>query len=198
VAETAAGVDVDLGPVIRELGQVLERQRLSVGQAVFGAGPVEMAALEWLFTQERTPTELAQRLQVTTASVTGLVDRLTAQNLVTRRPHPRDRRKILVALTDEAQAGVGELFARFSAAMTRAVAHLRPAERHLVADALCRITAEIAAQTTRDQVVRTEAAGSGGRADVAETLHRIHAATAAFARPGAGDGDSSVHHRVPD
>ena len=36
--------------------------------------------------------ELSQRMMVTNGNVTGLVDRLVAQNLVDRKPSPTDRR----------------------------------------------------------------------------------------------------------
>lgn len=42
---------------------------------------------------------LADALKVTPRAVTGLVDALVAQDLVTREPHPADRRATLVTLT---------------------------------------------------------------------------------------------------
>jgi DNA-binding MarR family transcriptional regulator len=44
---------------------------------------------------------IGQRLQVHPTSVTSAVDRLERQALVTRAPHPTDRRTKLVTLTDE-------------------------------------------------------------------------------------------------
>jgi DNA-binding MarR family transcriptional regulator len=46
-------------------------------------------------------TRIGERLQVHPASVTNAVDRLEAQALVRRAPHPTDRRATLVELTDE-------------------------------------------------------------------------------------------------
>jgi DNA-binding MarR family transcriptional regulator len=46
-----------------------------------------------------TGVDLAKRLEVTPRNVTALVDALEAQDLVSRRPHPGDRRAQLVALT---------------------------------------------------------------------------------------------------
>jgi DNA-binding MarR family transcriptional regulator len=43
--------------------------------------------------------ELSQRMMVTNGNVTGLVDRLVAQNLVDRKPSPTDRRAQIVSLT---------------------------------------------------------------------------------------------------
>lgn len=49
------------------------------------------------------PGVIAERLIVTSASVTSLIDTLEKRGLVQRRPHPDDRRKVLVELTDQGQ-----------------------------------------------------------------------------------------------
>ena len=46
-----------------------------------------------------TPAELADRTGVTRATITGLVDTLERAGLVTRKPHPDDRRMMSVGLT---------------------------------------------------------------------------------------------------
>lgn len=46
------------------------------------------------------PCRLAERLLVSRPSVTGLLDTLQAKGLIERRPHPDDRRRVWVALTD--------------------------------------------------------------------------------------------------
>jgi DNA-binding MarR family transcriptional regulator len=56
--------------------------------------------------------ELSQRMMVSNGNVTGLVDRLLEQGLVSRRPSPKDRRAQLVSLTAEGR--------RFFGAMARA------------------------------------------------------------------------------
>ncbi len=46
------------------------------------------------------PHEIAERLIVSRATVTGLVDSLESRGLAQRRPHPTDRRMLLVAITE--------------------------------------------------------------------------------------------------
>ncbi len=46
-----------------------------------------------------TPAELADRTGVTRATMTGLIDTLERSGLVTRTPHPEDRRMMSVGLT---------------------------------------------------------------------------------------------------
>ena len=55
---------------------------------------------------DRTPDgmtlgELSQRMMVSNGNITGLVDRLVAQGLISRRPAPNDRRVQIVCLTAE-------------------------------------------------------------------------------------------------
>ncbi len=51
-----------------------------------------------------TPAELADRTGVTRATMTGLVDTLERADLVTRKPHPEDRRMMSVCLTARGEA----------------------------------------------------------------------------------------------
>jgi DNA-binding MarR family transcriptional regulator len=55
------------------------------------------------------PSVIADRLLITTGSVTSLLDNLEKRDLVRRLPHPQDRRKLLIDITPTAQAIVDEL-----------------------------------------------------------------------------------------
>jgi len=52
---------------------------------------------------------LAEALKVTPRAVTGLVDALVADGLVTREPHPGDRRATLVTFTSKGETLVAQL-----------------------------------------------------------------------------------------
>jgi DNA-binding MarR family transcriptional regulator len=55
------------------------------------------------------PSVIAERLLITTGSVTSLLDNLEKRDLIRRLPHPRDRRKLLIDITPTAQTIVDEL-----------------------------------------------------------------------------------------
>ena len=55
------------------------------------------------------PSVIAERLLVTTASMTSLLDNLEKRGLIRRQPHPDDRRKILINVTPAARAIVDKL-----------------------------------------------------------------------------------------
>lgn len=59
--------------------------------------------------QPLEPTVIAERLMVTTGSMTSLLDNLEKRGLIERLRHPDDRRKLLVDITPNAKAIVDEL-----------------------------------------------------------------------------------------
>jgi DNA-binding MarR family transcriptional regulator len=65
----------------------------------------------WLLHHRGPMTQrvLADALGVTPRNVTGLVDGLVETGFVTREPHPRDRRAILVSLTDHGRAVLADM-----------------------------------------------------------------------------------------
>ncbi|BBO73167.1 MarR family transcriptional regulator [Desulfosarcina widdelii] len=52
---------------------------------------------------------LRQKLQITSATMTGILDRLEKLELIERQPHPDDRRAILVCLTDRGRQCATEI-----------------------------------------------------------------------------------------
>lgn len=79
-----------------------------------GLSHSEMAVLEHVFAEPVGPSELAQRIGVTTAAVSGIVDRLQARGHVTRQPHPTDgRRTAVVATASGREEMVGYLMPMF-------------------------------------------------------------------------------------
>ena len=75
------------------------------------------------------PHVIAERLLVSSASMTSLLDTLERRGLVERQPHPNDRRKILVNLTEEARHPVDQMLPVIHAVISAAVNDLSEAER---------------------------------------------------------------------
>jgi DNA-binding MarR family transcriptional regulator len=77
---------------------------------------------------------IATRLIVSSASMTSLVDTLERRGLVERRPHPTDRRKVLIALTANGQRIVDQHLPVIHAVINRAISTLTESDRaHLLA-----------------------------------------------------------------
>jgi DNA-binding MarR family transcriptional regulator len=78
--------------------------------ATLGLTPARMHLLWELGQRGPVPQRvLAEALKVTPRAVTGLVDALVAQGLVTREAHPADRRATLVTLTPRGETLVDQL-----------------------------------------------------------------------------------------
>jgi DNA-binding MarR family transcriptional regulator len=76
-----------------------------------------------------SPTAIAERLIVTNASVTSLLDTLERRGLVERRPDPGDRRRLLVVITPEGTALVDRFLPEVVALQTAALAGLSESQR---------------------------------------------------------------------
>jgi DNA-binding MarR family transcriptional regulator len=59
--------------------------------------------------QPLEPSMIAERVLITTGSMTSVLDTLEKRRLIQRMPHPDDRRKLLIDITPAAQAILDEL-----------------------------------------------------------------------------------------
>jgi len=76
-----------------------------------------------------TPADLAARAGVTRAAMTGLVDKLEKDGIVTREPDAEDRRSVLVQLTRVGQALLERMLPDYFACVAGIMEPLQPAER---------------------------------------------------------------------
>jgi DNA-binding MarR family transcriptional regulator len=103
--------------LIDELGTVVRAQQRAndlFDQAVvdrFGLNRTDGRVVDLL--QERGPMaagEVARAVRLTTGAVTAVVDRLVERGIVQRMDDPRDRRRVLIAITDMANRYAMEMY----------------------------------------------------------------------------------------
>jgi len=92
-----------------------------------------------------SPTEIARRLIVTTASVTSLLDTLERRGLIERRPDPDDRRRLLIAVTPAAQRLVRRYVPQIVAVQEAVMKDIPEHDRQQLIAVLARIREAIAA-----------------------------------------------------
>lgn len=79
-------------------------QALDAHFARYGLSMGKFSLLIQLFIapeEKLTPSEFAERANVTRATITGLLDGLEREELVKRQPHPEDRRRLYINLTNK-------------------------------------------------------------------------------------------------
>jgi DNA-binding MarR family transcriptional regulator len=148
---------------VREIVVATDEYRRTMAQAA-GIGQHEATTLgELLHRGPLSPSAVARRLGIASASVTSLLDRLTVAGFVERQPNPADRRSVLVVLTpvgrstikamfelftDDVEQAVRAAEPRYVAEFTRTLARMAPALRARAADRTT-LAEELARRTRR-------------------------------------------------
>ncbi|QIM22939.1 winged helix-turn-helix transcriptional regulator [Phycicoccus sp. HDW14] len=97
-----------------------------------GLSVSELHSLRHLMSAPMGPVELARELGVTSAASSGVVDRLVARGHAERRPHPDDRRRTVVVITESGRLEIFSRLAPMFAGLADIDAALTDDERALV------------------------------------------------------------------
>ncbi len=82
----------------------------------FGITAVQGMVLNFLHAEDHiTSKELGRKTMLDSATLTGILDRLEAVDLIRRTPHPEDRRAVIIDLTDSGQMLVKEIYQKVEA-----------------------------------------------------------------------------------
>lgn len=88
-----------------------------------GLSPAQMHTIEVIgHHQDLMMRELADRLGITTGTLTVAVDRLEKLGMVMRKPHEHDRRSWLIVLTDQGKS-MYEQHNRYHEELTKEISH---------------------------------------------------------------------------
>jgi MarR family transcriptional regulator for hemolysin len=103
--------EISISPPVSEVFELLDQvarqlreiQRMTVSEV--DLTPPQFQTLRLLWAQDGQPfKDLATANGCTRPTMTGIVDTLEKKGLVTRQPNPKDRRSLLVALTEKGEA----------------------------------------------------------------------------------------------
>lgn len=109
--------------VLDEAWPNLTMQQLRVMRILYNEGPTRVSVL-------------ARRLQVSTPTVTGILDRLVRQGLTYRADDPRDRRVVLNMLTEDGRSVIEQLHPLHADRLRQAIIQMTPEERQTLAEGL--------------------------------------------------------------
>jgi DNA-binding MarR family transcriptional regulator len=97
--------------------------------------------------------KLATALKVTPSNLTGVIERLVEQCLVSRKENPDDRRMLLLKATEKGESLVAELRERRLSYLNKALADLSPEELTLITRGLS-LLAKVAEAPSREPEAR--------------------------------------------
>jgi len=122
----------------------LHNEQARADHGLSATGKQALAVLEGA-REPLEPGVIAERLIITSGSTTSILDTLERAGLVRRMPHPDDRRKLLVDITDEGVAIVDELLPSLhQRERTIFEDALTPAEQRTLLALLAKVQASIA------------------------------------------------------
>lgn len=120
-------------------------------------GENDLRALRFLMKRQNdgapaTPAELGAHLQLKSSSVTVMLDRLTVAGWVSRRPHPADRRSLVIVATPGADEEVRHTLEAMHRRMLEAASVLDERQAEIVTGFLGRMSSALEALDHRDGI----------------------------------------------
>jgi DNA-binding MarR family transcriptional regulator len=137
-----------IGFLISDVSRLLRRNFDKRAQK-FGLSRAQWQVLAWLKRNEGiSQAQLADLLEMSPMTLVRLIDRLEANGLVERRPHPTDRRVYQLFLAGQAQPTLDRLWAMGAETRAEALAGLSRQTEALMVEALGRIRKNLIAADT--------------------------------------------------
>ncbi len=143
---------LELEPMVL-LGRLAEAAHLAMTaklEPVFAANGLTRGEFDVLATLRRagppyalTPTELYRATMVSSGGMTARIDRLEKAGLIARKPHPEDRRALMVALTPKGRKKMDAMLPGYVESQAEAVSALTKAERKALSASLEKLIAAL-------------------------------------------------------
>ncbi|MFF0492758.1 MarR family transcriptional regulator [Nocardia sp. NPDC004068] len=105
---------------------------------VLGVNRTDLRCLEILIRDPATPGRLATELNLTSGSVTTMLDRLAKLDYIARTPDPDDRRKTLITITERARETAWRIYGPIAEEGARELADFTPTQLRTVLEYLRR------------------------------------------------------------
>lgn len=125
----------------RLLGELNRRTRATFD---LSASAVTVLAIIDGSTEPITPSVIAERAIISSASATSVLDTLERRGLILRRAHPDDRRKLVIELTSEGRRVIDRALPGAHRLETRVMSVLSPSERTQFLRLLAKVQAGVA------------------------------------------------------
>lgn len=139
-------------PIIADFRATMTQLKCALSERVLRAG-VSMAQLHVLFSLQRngemTMSRLAEMLDVSLSSATGLIDRIEERGLLERDRVPEDRRIVIVRVTDAGRQLLDDVDALNDDLLRSVLARVDPGQLAAVGSAFAALRAGVAETVER-------------------------------------------------
>jgi DNA-binding MarR family transcriptional regulator len=142
---------IEILNALRRITQAAERHSCDLVKQVGLTGPQLVILGEVARRGEAALGDIARRVSLSQATLTGVVERLESRGLVTRRRSPQDRRKVLVQATPEALALLRTAPPPLQESFLQQFERLADWERTSMIGALQRIAAMMSGETAQGE-----------------------------------------------
>ena len=142
--QTKGGFDIEssLGYLLSKCHQKafqVFRQKL----LAYGLTPPQFALLAFLWKKdEQSQIQLGKAMEMDRTTISGIIDRLAKQGLVSRMPHPEDRRVFMINLTDAGKNLEASVSGLSVTANAQVAANLSEQEQAILVDLLKKMRGE--------------------------------------------------------
>lgn len=144
-----SGAEPSLALALRHLVMVGNRFHGALAREL-GLGPSDLNALGYVYLQgPLTPRQLNRLMEMTSGTVTALLDRLEQAGFVARTVNPRDRRSVHVGITPAGQRASHWIHDSFETALTTAVPEIGDLNIEQITSVLTALARALAGEPTR-------------------------------------------------
>lgn len=109
MARTRQALTVEVGRALQAYQRSTQAFDDEVGR-ILGLNPTDLRCLDWLTEGPLTASRLADATGLSAGATTSMIDRLERKGFVRRVRSDRDRRQVLVEMTESGGARVGALY----------------------------------------------------------------------------------------
>ncbi len=136
---TLASIEDDILRSLRRISRAIDLHSKHLASTFGLTGPQLVALRTVGQLEEAAPSEIAREVSLSQATMTGIIDRLAARQLVTRERTSKDRRRVTVRLTDAGRALIEQAPSPLQERFVDRLQRLEPEEQHRIRSSLERI-----------------------------------------------------------